>query len=121
LDAITSELDLAWNIGDAISFSKLWTEDAINVSPMGETMEGRKNIEQNMTIEFAGSMKGTTHKLTIEKVNLVSSSVAVADGIAEITMNNETWKSQFTTIFSKDKNNSWKIAHMRAYIFISFN
>jgi uncharacterized protein (TIGR02246 family) len=119
---VTSKLDIAWNSGNAISFADLWTDDAINVSPMGETTIGRKNIEENMVIEFSSPMKGTTHKLIIEKVYSVSSSIALADGIAEVIMdNNEPWRSQFTAIFSKDRKDNWKIAHMRAYIFLSFN
>jgi uncharacterized protein (TIGR02246 family) len=122
LDEITSQLDIAWNNGDAVSFANLWTEDAINVNPMGGITEGLKNIEKSMAIEFSGSMKGTTHKLIIEKVYLVSSSVSVADGAAEVKVdNNEPWKSQFTAIFSRDKTGTWKIAHMRAYVFLSFN
>jgi uncharacterized protein (TIGR02246 family) len=122
LEEITSQLDIAWNNGDAVSFANSWTENAINVSPMGEIIEGNKNIEKNMAMEFSGAMKGTTHKLIIEKAYSVSISVAIADGIAEVKMgDNEPWKSQFTAIFSKDKNGNWKIAHMRAYVFLSYN
>jgi ketosteroid isomerase-like protein len=81
-------------------------------------MEGRKVIEQNMAIDFSGSMKGSTHKLIIKEAYSVSSTVAVADGIAEVAMGDyEPWTSMFTAVFSKNENNIWKIAHMRAYIF----
>jgi uncharacterized protein (TIGR02246 family) len=118
LEQVTSQLDNAWNNGDETLFASFWTENAVNVSPMGEIMEGRKTIEQNMAIEFSGSMKGSSHKLIIEKVYLVSSTVAVADGIAEVAMGDyEPWTSIFTAVFSKNENNIWKIAHMRAYTF----
>jgi uncharacterized protein (TIGR02246 family) len=122
LEEITSQLDTAWNNGNATAFANLWSVDAINVSPMGEITEGMKEIETNMAIDFSTTMKGTTHKLTIANAYSVSPSVAVADGIAEVTMENyEPWKSQFTAVFSKDKNGNWKIALMRAYVFLSFN
>jgi uncharacterized protein (TIGR02246 family) len=122
LEEITSQLDTAWNNGDAAAFANLWSVDAINVSPTGEITEGIKEIETNMAIEFSTTMKGTTHKLIIANAYSVSPSVAVADGIAEVAMeNSEPWKSQFTAVFSKDKNGNWKIAHMRAYVFLSFN
>ncbi|MDR1287604.1 MAG: DUF4440 domain-containing protein [Treponema sp.] len=118
LKQVTFQLDSAWNNGNAIEFANFWTENAINVSPMGEIMEGRKTIEQNMAMEFSGSMKGSTHKLIIKKAYSVSSTVAVADGIAEVaTGDYEPWTSMFTAVFSKNENNVWKIAHMRAYIF----
>jgi uncharacterized protein (TIGR02246 family) len=118
LGQVTSQLDNAWNNGDAAAFANFWTENAINVSPMGEIMEGRKTIEQNMAMEFSGSMKDSTHKLIIKKVYSVSSTVAVADGIAEVAVGNyEPWTSMFTAVFSKNENNIWKVAHMRAYIF----
>jgi uncharacterized protein (TIGR02246 family) len=122
LEEITSQLDTAWNNGDAIAFANLWSVDAINVSPMGKITEGIKEIETNMSIEFSTTMKGTTHKLIIANAYSVSPSVAVADGIAEVTMeNHDPWKSQFTAVFSKDKNSNWKIVHMRAYVFLAFN
>jgi uncharacterized protein (TIGR02246 family) len=120
LEKTISQLDDAWNRGDAIAFSQLWIDDATNVSPMGEIDDGREALEKNMAIQFSGDMQGTTHKLTIERVYSVSSSVALVDGIAEVAMDNyEPWKSKFTAIFLKVKNNEWKIAHMRAYIFLN--
>jgi len=119
LESLTSQLDDAWNKGNAVDFAKLWSENATNISPMGETDEGREALEKNMAVQFSGDMKGTTHKLVIEQIHSVSPSVAIADGTAEVAMGNyEPWKSRFTAVFLKEKSNKWKIAHMRAYIFI---
>jgi uncharacterized protein (TIGR02246 family) len=122
LEEITSQLDTAWNNGDAAAFANLWSVDAVNVSPSGEITEGITEIETNMALQFSTTMKGTTHTLIIANVYAVSPSVAVADGSAEEKMENyEPWKSQFTAVFSKDRKGTWKIAHMRAYVFFSFN
>jgi len=118
LEEVTSQLDDAWNKGDATAFSKLWIENTTNISPMGKIDDGREALEKNMAVQFSGRMKGTTHKLIIERTYLLSNSVAMADGISEIVMNNyEPWRSKFTAVFLKE-NNNWKIAHMRAYVFL---
>jgi hypothetical protein len=57
-----------------------------------------------MSLEFSTTMKGTTHKLIITNAYSVSSSVAVADGIAEVTMENyEPGNHSLLLYFQKTK------------------
>ncbi len=86
---------------------------------MGEITEGRAQIEKDMAAQFAGPMKGSTHKLSVTKVYAVKPGVAVADGEAEIVVGNGApWKANFTAVFGEDGNDNWILYHMRSYTFI---
>jgi uncharacterized protein (TIGR02246 family) len=120
LREVTAHVDAAWNAGDGVAFAAQWTECGTIVNPFGQLTEGRVNIERDMTDQFAGPSKGTTHMLEITRVYVVSPFVAVADGMSYVTADNSTepWTAPFTAVFSRNERGIWQIAHLRPAFFL---
>jgi uncharacterized protein (TIGR02246 family) len=112
-------IDAAWDAGDAQAFAGVWTEDGVVISPMGELTEGRSNIRAAMAAQFAGPLKGTTHKLDVKHVYDVRAGVAVADGEATVHAPDGTpWTAQFSAVFMKDDAGRWLVDYMTSYVYI---
>jgi uncharacterized protein (TIGR02246 family) len=117
-------IDQAWNAGDAPAFAARWTRDGTVVSPLGSLTSGRARIEKEQAAEFAGPMKGTTHRLTVARVYWPRPGVAVVDGTAEISgltgpdgTAYPPLAAEFTSV-CVHQGRAWLVAHMRSYVYV---
>jgi uncharacterized protein (TIGR02246 family) len=120
-----ADIDAAWNREDAKAFAALWTPDGTVVSPLGQLSVGRGNIQRDEAAGFAGPMKGTRHKLTVQQIYAVTGTTAVVDGEAEISgmrgLDGTAYPpltARFTSIVVR-VHGRWLVAHMRSYVYVT--
>lgn len=125
IKVLASNVDAAYNAGDAVKMAGYWLPNGLNLNPFGDAFEGRPNIEADLANALDGFMKGTRHNLSVEKVYLIDDAVVVADGIATISgiinfdgSKMEPLTSNFSMICTKENSPNWQIVQMRAYRFI---
>jgi hypothetical protein len=87
---------------------------------MGEATQGRAQIEADMRRQFGGSLARSTHKLVIQRVQVVNLDTAIADKEANVTSaSGVTWTANFSAVFSKVPDGPWLVDHMVSYAFLS--
>jgi uncharacterized protein (TIGR02246 family) len=119
-----AQIDAAWNRGDATGVAANWTNDGVNISPMGERFTGRADIAKNIA-ETLAYLPGSTHELDIAYIHWVGPNVAVADGEAIIgNLKDPTsgdplppLTAKFTSV-STSQHGQWLIAYLVAYTFL---
>jgi uncharacterized protein (TIGR02246 family) len=117
--------DTAWHNGDIKGLMECLTDNIVVVNPFGQSAFGKSEFRK-MLVEFMdGPGKDTKHTSTILKISFITDSVASVDGKAVINsadrnknLNNSALIHYFTDILVK-QNETWEIAAIRAYTFIS--
>ena len=122
--ALESEYDAAWQEGNIEALMACLTEDAVLVNPLGQIARGNTEIKKMFSKFLNGSLKGSKHKSQILRVDFITKDVAIVDGqafIDDVEVSDLSLASalnhRFTDIVVK-RNNSWAIAHIRAYTLI---
>jgi uncharacterized protein (TIGR02246 family) len=99
----------AFNNNDSVALSNLWSEDAEYEDETGEIYRGRKEIQEAFK-QFFSENRGVRLKISVEKINKVSSGVAVVAGKSSVSApGEEADDSEFVSQFIK-KDNQWQIA-----------
>ncbi|MGO9121843.1 MAG: YybH family protein [Desulfomonilaceae bacterium] len=99
----------AFNNNDSFALSNLWSEDAEYEDETGEIYRGRKEIQEAFK-QFFSENRGVRLKISVEKINKVSSGVAVVAGKSSVSApGEEADDSEFVSQFIK-KDNQWQIA-----------
>ena len=99
----------AFNNNDSVALSNLWSEDAEYEDETGEIYRGRKEIQEAFK-QFFSENKGIRLKISVEKINMVSSGLAVVAGKSSVSVpGEEADDSEFVSQFIK-KDNQWQIA-----------
>ncbi|MDC0708861.1 SgcJ/EcaC family oxidoreductase [Stigmatella sp. ncwal1] len=75
----------AWNSGDAVAWSKDFTQDADFVNIVGSVFEGHDQIEQRHAAIFSTLFKGSQVKVTVRKIVFPQEDIAVVDTVHEVT------------------------------------
>jgi uncharacterized protein (TIGR02246 family) len=124
IKATVAAFDAAVNKGDAKAVAAIVTDDAVLVSPMGERMTGKAEIEQKMGANLAGPFKGATQTITPTSIRFVKPDVAIGDADIEVTgMKSPDGKSlppvkhKGSAVFTKQKG-KWVFASAWAYVFL---
>ena len=124
IKATCAAFDAAWAKGDGKAVAAVFTEDATLVNAMGQTSDGRAAIEKQMTTDFGGMLKGTTHAITMTSIKFVKPEVAVGD--ADLVMTGAKgpdgkamppMKLKGTGVFVKQKG-AWLFAAARGYALV---
>jgi uncharacterized protein (TIGR02246 family) len=122
--ALEAAYDRAWNAADLGGLTAPFTPDASIVDPFGGVSSGRAEIERLLTTLFDGAGRGSTHTSTVLSVRFVTDDVALVDGEAVIEGLGEsgggvmpTLVHRFTDVLVKH-DGSWRIAQVRAYVFV---
>lgn len=98
----------AFNNNDSVALSNLWSEDAEYEDETGEIYRGRKEIQEAFK-QFFSENKGITLRISVEKINMVSSGLAVVAGKSSVSVpGEEADDSEFISQFIK-KDNQWQI------------
>jgi len=122
---LAANVDDAWNEGNVAKMAHYWSKDGLNVSPTGDTHEGRAAIEEDLGRSLNGFLKGSRHALKVDRIYTINPQTVVADGEAKIFSvigpdgtEMGPWTSNFTMICLKTGDGPWQIAQMRAYTFL---
>lgn len=120
--AVEKAYDTAWQNGNIEGIMECLTDNIVVVNPFGQSALGKIEFRR-MLVEFLnGQGKNTKHTSIILRVDFINDNVAVVDGKAIINDSDNINKSSvthnFTDILVK-RNETWAIAHIRAYGFIS--
>jgi uncharacterized protein (TIGR02246 family) len=114
----------ALNKGDGKAVAALFTEEGTLVNMFGMEMVGRAGIEQTMTSQLAGPLKGVTSSITPTKIRFIKPDVAVGDAELETSGLKApdgkvipTVKSKGTAVFVRQKG-KWLFAAARAYVHV---
>lgn len=119
--SVEAAYDSAWNVGDAVSASRLFADDALVINPSGGEDIGRHTIEHSLAELFDGRARGSTHLSDILGIHFVTQDVAVVDGQVLITgfaENPEVLVHRFTDVLVRDEG-GWLITQVRAYVFLA--
>jgi uncharacterized protein (TIGR02246 family) len=123
--AVEAAYDEAWNAADVAAMMRLFTADASVVDPTGRRSDGRTGIEGLLAEFLRGQGQGSRHSSKILDVRFASRDVAVVDGEASIEGlktkdggDRGALRHRFTDILVAT-GQGWRIAHVRAYVFMS--
>ena len=123
--AVEKAYDTAWHNGKIEDLMKCLTDSIVVVNPFGQSTFGKIEFRR-MLVEFLnGPGKDTDHTSTILRVNFITDNVAIVDGKAIINgpninsnLNESSLTHYFTDVLVK-QNETWAIAAIRAYTFIT--
>ena len=117
---VETTYDRAWGSADVAAMMSLLEPDVVIVSPMGETRVGASEARRLLQDFLSGAGLGSTHTSRPRRISFVSGDVALFDGQATIEGPNlpESLVHDFTDVFIR-RENRWRIAHVRAYVFLS--
>lgn len=82
---LMTQLEEAWNRGDAATWAKFFTDDARFVTLRGDVAVGRAAIEANHRFIFGSIYKGTQNRTAIESMVFPSPGVAIVDLLHNVT------------------------------------
>jgi len=77
--------DEIWAKADAKAMAQFWAEDAYHVEPDGRVVTGRAAMEKELADRFAGDLKGTRSKQSLDGIRFITPDVAVVDASYEVT------------------------------------
>jgi uncharacterized protein (TIGR02246 family) len=122
--SLEAAYDAAWNAADLDALTAPFTPEATIVDPFGGVSVGRDEIGRLLATLLAGAGRGSTHAGAILGVRFVTDNVALVDGEAVIEGLKAPAGSvlpalvhRFTDVLVKS-DGSWRIAQIRAYVFM---
>lgn len=122
--ALERAYDEAWTSGDLARLLSFFVPEAVIVTPYGDVLKGISDIEEGLRAVMSQPSRGT-HTSTINAVRFVTADVAIVDGRAvldtdagQATEENHPLLHSFSDVVVK-RDGAWRIAHVRAYGFIS--
>jgi uncharacterized protein (TIGR02246 family) len=109
LDMLAQKYMDSWANGDAAGCASIYAEDAGLTDFMGQTVEGRSAIEQNIA-QTLGTYKGSTIKIERTSTSVVSDDIVVSDGTWEVSgAETEGPTKGFYTVIAKKTGDAWSI------------
>jgi uncharacterized protein (TIGR02246 family) len=85
IQRILSAEEVAWNVGDSISWGSAFAEDADFVNILGQVFHGREAIVQVHGRVLAGPYQGSHTKITIRQFKQITPDVALIETVHEVT------------------------------------
>jgi uncharacterized protein (TIGR02246 family) len=83
--ALVEEQVRAWNVGDAVAFSKSFAEDGSFTNIRGTVFYGHKAFEDRHREIFTGFFKGSTLAMSITRIRFIRPDVAIVDLATEVS------------------------------------
>ena len=83
--AIVEEQVTAWNVGDAVAFSKSFAENGSFTNIRGTVFYGHKAFEDRHREIFTGFFKGSKLAMSITRIRFVRPDVAIVDLATELS------------------------------------
>ncbi len=119
---VESDYDEAWGRGDVDGMLRCLTDDVVLVSPRGDVARGSGEVRALFEQLFAGWARGSSHRSTVLRVDLLTEDVAVLDGTARLSGlgpqapgvgSDGTMVHGYTDVLLR-RDGRWRIAHVRA-------
>jgi uncharacterized protein (TIGR02246 family) len=85
IQRILSAQEVAWNVGDSISWGSAFTPDADFVNVLGQVFHGREAIVQVHARILAGPYQGSHTTITVRQFKQVTPDVALIETVHEVT------------------------------------
>jgi uncharacterized protein (TIGR02246 family) len=85
IDDVIAALNAAWAAKNAAAYAAPLAEDAVIITPVGTILSGRAAFQARHVILFAGPLKASTQILTVQRVQLLTGTIAIVDGQAVLT------------------------------------
>jgi uncharacterized protein (TIGR02246 family) len=85
IQRILSAQEVAWNVGDNISWGSAFAEDADFVNILGQVFHGREAIVQVQGRILAGPYQGSHATITIRQFKQITPDVALIETVHEVT------------------------------------
>ena len=111
LKQVVERLEAAWNRSDSAAWASAFAEDADCIHILGGHYTERANIESGHRVIFDTDYKGSALKLTVEKIRLLTSDVAIAFLFASLTITHPGMPPQLNarpTLFLQRQDGGWK-------------
>jgi uncharacterized protein (TIGR02246 family) len=119
---IGTQIQEAWNKGDAKMIAALWLTDGDYVSSTGRMASGRDQVGKAFAEQWAAIYRRTRIVHTLTKVRFLQRDVAIADGAFEITGMKDASgralgpRNGLTTIVASKKGDRWYVAALRGMV-----
>jgi uncharacterized protein (TIGR02246 family) len=114
--SVIQQHDAARNKADWQGLSALFTDDAEQLTSAGEWRRGRADIEKGVAQGMATTYKGGTYTTKVEKVRLLSSTVALVDSSFEISNIAGGTRRGHSTLALVKAGGLWRIAASRSMV-----
>ena len=116
--AIEASYDRAWGAADMAALMSFLEPDVVIFDPRGGRSVGASEARRLLQDFLLGEGSGSTHT-SAKRVSFVTDDVALFDGQATIDGPNLSRPivHDFTDVFVR-REGRWKIAHIRAYIYM---
>jgi len=85
IQRILSAQEVAWNVGDSISWASAFTDDADFINILGQVFHGRQTIVQVHARLLAGPYQGSHTTITVRQFKQISPDVALVETVHEVT------------------------------------
>ncbi len=82
---LVTQLQTAWNSGDAAAWAAVFAEDARFVTLRGDVFKNRQEIENSHRMIFGGFYKGSHNAISVESLTFPTPEVAVVHTLHEVT------------------------------------
>ncbi len=113
---VIQQQDETRNKADWKGLAALFTEDAEQFTSAGEWRRGRADIEKGVAQSMATTYKGGTYTTKVDKVRMLASTVALADGSFEISNIAGGTRRGHTTYALVKAGGQWRIAAARSMV-----
>jgi uncharacterized protein (TIGR02246 family) len=117
--AIEASYDSAWSSADMVGLMSVLEPDVVIIDPMGGMSVGASEAQRLLQNFLSGPGLDSTHTSRFKRVSFVSDDVALFDGEATIEGPHlsKPLVHDFTDVFVR-RDGQWRIAHIRAYVFM---
>jgi uncharacterized protein (TIGR02246 family) len=113
--AVEATYDNAWCNGDIDALGRCFARDAVLVNPFGQTASGHGEIVRVLGELLKGPGKESEHSSLVDRVQFISSDVAVVDGVARLKLSGEASPlvHRFSDVMVRQEG-VWLLAHVHA-------
>jgi uncharacterized protein (TIGR02246 family) len=85
IQKILSAQEVAWNVGDSVSWGSAFTDDADFINILGQVFHGRQTIVQVHARVFAGPYQSSHTTITVKQFKQISPDVVLVETVHELT------------------------------------
>ncbi|MGA9526322.1 MAG: nuclear transport factor 2 family protein [Myxococcaceae bacterium] len=113
-----NEFQTAWNEGDFAAIKKMYSENAVAVSPEGNRSVGRDQIVlSEQEAKTQGDFKGTTSNFQVESVRPLTQDLALVSVKQQVAgLDDPSIPSEYDIVAVLEKHGrDWKIVDQRAF------
>ena len=109
INGIIDALNAAWAAKDAAAYAAPFATDAQVVTPVGTILSGRAAFQARHVFLFGGPLAASTQIISIQRLQFLSGTIAIADGQSVITNGAVVTKAFIRYVLTKN-GSDWEIA-----------